>query len=103
MHQLDLDRNVYEGKYSIEMKKKKNFFFKRKGRNIPGGDNARAAGVSHKRCEAVAVLKGLQKPCREVGREVPDRAVSPGFEEPVFSRHQGKDVLTRGVSKGKEK
>ena len=28
MHQLDLDRNVYEGKYSIEMKKKKIFFLK---------------------------------------------------------------------------
>ena len=102
MHQLDFDRNSYERKYSIEI-----FFFfffkERKGRNTPGGDNAGAAGVSRKQHEVVPVLKGLWKPWREVGREVPDRAVSPGFEESVFSRHQGKDVLTRRASRGKEK
>ena len=59
--------------------------------------------MSRKRHEVDPVLKGLWKLWREVRREVPDRAVSPGFEESAFSRHQGKDVLTRRASRGKEK
>ena len=37
--------------------------------------------MSRKPCEVVPVHKGPQKPWREVGRDVLDMVVSPGFEE----------------------